>query len=238
MAHAEASKNPFARRPRPWYKRATAAFHYPQGGIPQARVKPRQVDCGPLMLSFLEPSAAYGESGDKTVLDRVSLDAGAFTGVNYDDRRAYHKTIELAISNWIYHLPRWRLSRLIPIPGLNPPYAVITAYWQLEQVKHGIRLKLDDMAMLEDYLRHDYTAYFESEGGRNWKMREEAYSGKTITGVPRPQYQIDDIIENHTLSPPPQLRAADLQRHPLAALSLGAPASHTKCPQLHHDLAA
>lgn len=158
------------------------------------------MDCGPFVLSFLEPAAAFGEGMGKPDPDRVSLEADAFAGTAIDDSRAYHRTIDLASSNWIYHLPRWHTDRFIP--GPNPPYAVITACWQLEHVKHGIRLKLDDMVMLEDYLRHDYTAYFESEGGPNWKVRDEAYKGKTISGAPLPQYQIDDIIEYRTLSPP------------------------------------
>ncbi len=191
---------PIQRRPQPWYKRVTAAFRAPQGGIPAARVIPRRVDCGPFILSFLEPSADFGEGMGTPDPDNVNLDDGAFTGTNLDDSRAYHQIIKLATSNWIYHLPRWHRSRIYPVP--HPPYAVITAHWQLERVKHGIQLKPNEVTLLEDYLRHDYTAYMESEGGPNWQVRDNAYKGNTIGGDPLPQYQIDDIVSNGLLSPP------------------------------------
>lgn len=91
-------------------------------------------------------------------------------------------------------------SRLLPIP--HEPYAVITAHWRLELVKHDIQLKLDDMHMLENYLRHDYVSYLESEEGPNWKVREEAYNGTTLSGDPLPQYRIDDILKNRLQNPP------------------------------------
>lgn len=189
---------PFARRPHPWYKRATAAFHAPQGGIPVANVISRQVDCESLILSFLEPSSAFGESSPDP--EHVGLGDDAFIGTNLSDWRTYHQTVQLGISNWVYQLPRWHSSRIFPVP--HPPYAVITAYWQLERVKHGIRLKPNDTSALEEYLQHDYVAYLESEGGPNWKVRDEAYNGKTIAGDPLPQYQIDDIVKCHLRSPP------------------------------------
>lgn len=188
----------FARRPRPWYKQATAGFLHPQGGIPTARVVPREVDCGPFILSFLEPSSAFAESTED--LDRVSLDADAFSRANLGDWRAFHRTIELGISNWVYQLPRWDTKRILPIP--HPPYAVITAYWQLERVKHDIQLEPDNMGMLEDYLQHDYISYLESEGGPNWKVRDDAYNGKTLLGDPNPQHEIDDILECYLQNPP------------------------------------
>lgn len=191
---------PFKRRPLPWYKRATAAFNAPRGGVPAAPVVPRRIDCGPFILSFLEPAAAFGEGMGTPDPDQVNLDAGAFTPTEAPNARANHRAIWLGISNWIYHLPRWHSSRIFPVP--HPPYAVITAHWQLERVKHDIQLKHDDMAMLEDYLRHDYVAYLESEGGPNWKLRDETYKGKTISGAPLPQYQIDDILAAHLKSPP------------------------------------
>jgi hypothetical protein len=200
MSKSPAPTTPFKRCPQPWYKRVTAAFHAAQGGIPIARVLPRQIDCGQFILGFLEPSAAFGEGMGTPDPDHVNLDAGNFTGTNLSDFRAYHRTINLATSNWIYHMPRWHSSRILPLP--NPPYAVITAHWQLERVKHDIQLKPDDMAMLEDYLRHDYVAYLESEGGPNWKLRDETYKGKTISGAPLPQYQIDDILAAGLQSPP------------------------------------
>ncbi|WP_426690487.1 hypothetical protein [Rhodanobacter ginsengiterrae] len=200
MTKHPVSAAPFKRPPRPWYKRATAAFHAPQGGIPVAGVIPRQVDCGSFILRFLEPSAAFGEGMGTPDSDRVSLDTNAFKESNLSDSRTYHPMIKLGLSNWIYHLPRWHSSRFYPVP--HPPYAVITAHWQLERVKHDIQLKPDDTTLLEDYLRHDYTAYLESEGGPNWKVRDEAFNGKTITGDPLPQYQIDHIIENGLLAPP------------------------------------
>ena len=132
--------------------------------------------------------------------DHVSLDDSAFTETDLNDSRACHKTIRLGLSNWIYHLPRWHSSRVYPVP--HPPYAIITAHWQFERVKHGIQLRPDDTSMLESYLRHDYTAYLESEGGPNWKVREKAYKGKTIVGDPLPQYQIDDILECDLWAPP------------------------------------
>ncbi len=191
---------PFQRRPRPWYKRVTAAFRAPQGGIPMTQVKPRRVDCGPFTLSFLQPSAAFGEGMGTPDPDNVNLDNDAFTETNISNSRAYHRIINLATTNWIYHLPRWHGSRIYPVP--HPPYAVITAHWQLERVKHGIRLKPDDTTLLENYLRHDYVAYLESEGGPNWKVRDDAYKGKTISGAPLPQYQIDDILESSLRTPP------------------------------------
>ncbi len=200
MTRPPVPTTPFKRRPQPWYKRATAAFHAPQGGIPVARAIPRRVDCGPLTLTFLDPSAAFGEGMGMPDPDHVSLDDGSFTGTNLGDSRTYHKTIELAISNWIYHLPRWHSTRIYPVP--HPPYAVITAHWQLERVKHDIQLQPGDMAMLEDYLRHDYVAYLESEGGPNWKVREDAYNGKTISGAPLPQYRVDEDIAYGLLTPP------------------------------------
>lgn len=191
---------PFERRPQPWYKRVTAAFNAPRGGVPAAAVVPRRIDCGPFVLSFLEPAAAFGEGMGTPDPDHVNLDANGFTPTEAPNARANHQAIWLGISNWIYHLPRWHSSRIFPVP--HPPYAVITAHWQLERVKHDIQLKPDDMAMLEDYLRHDYVAYLESEGGPNWKVRAEAYNGKTLGGDPLPQYRIDEDIAYGLLSPP------------------------------------
>ncbi|CAM0997191.1 TIGR04255 family protein [Rhodanobacter sp. Root179] len=198
MSKSSPPTTSFKRRPQPWYKRLTLALSAPQGGIPVARVMPRQTDCGPFVLSFVEPSAAFGES--EAGPDSVNLDAMNFIGASLGEWRACHRTIELGISNWIYHLPRLHSSRIYPVP--HPPYAIITAYWQLERVKHDIQLQPDDMAMLEDYLRHDYIAFLESEGGPNWKLRDETYKGKTIGGSPLPQYQIDDILAAHLKSPP------------------------------------
>jgi hypothetical protein len=100
----------------------------------------------------------------------------------------------------MYHLPRLDTSRIWPAP--IEPYAVITAHWRLELVKHDIRLKLDDMTILEDYLRHDYISYLESEGGPNWKVREDACNGTLLNGDPRPQYRIEHILENRLQSAP------------------------------------
>ena len=200
MTKRPAPTAPFQRRTKPWYKRVTAAFHAPQGGIPAARAKPRRVDCGPFTLSFLQPSAAFGEGMGTPDPDNVILDDAAFTGMNISNARAYHRIINLATSNWIYHLPRRHSSRIYPVP--HPPYAVITAHWRLERVKHGIQLAPHDLTMLEDYLRHDYTAYMESEGGPNWQVRDKAYKGKTISGDPLPQYRIDEDIAYGLLTPP------------------------------------
>ncbi|WEN14270.1 hypothetical protein PY254_13620 [Rhodanobacter sp. AS-Z3] len=198
MTHFPVPNAPFARKPWPWYKRVTAAFTAPQGGIPTARAIPRQVDCGPFILAFLEPSSAFGETIGAA--DSVSLGEDAFTGTNLSDWRSYHKTIKLAVSNWVYQLPRWNIARLFPVP--HPPYAIITAYWQLERVKHGIQLDPENVAMLEDYLRHDYVSYLDSEGGPNWQLRDQTYRGKTISGDPLPQYQIDNILDNSLQRPP------------------------------------
>lgn len=193
---------PFRRRPRSWYSRATAAFCQPQGGLPAANAKPQKVDCGPFVLTYLAPSAAFGEGMgvDTPSLRQISLDTAAFRGTNLGSARAEHETIDLGVSNWIYHLPRWHTSRLFPIP--HPPYAIITAYWQLERVKHGIQLRLEDMNMLEDYLRHDYISHLESENGPNWRTRKEARGEKTLGGDPLPQYRIDDILRCSLLDPP------------------------------------
>jgi hypothetical protein len=200
MSKPPAPTTPFKRRPQPWYKRVTSALNAPRGGVTGAPVVPRRIDCGPFVLSFLEPAATFGEGMGTPDPDEVNLDAGAFTLTEAPNARANHQVIWLGISNWIYHLPRWHSSRIFPVP--HPPYAVITAHWQLERVKHDIQLKPDDMAMLEDYLRHGYVAYLESEGGPNWKVREDAYNGKTLGGDPLPQYRIDEDIAYGLLSPP------------------------------------
>jgi hypothetical protein len=132
--------------------------------------------------------------------DQVILNDSEFGISRLSEPRTYHPIIKLAVSNWAYQQPRWLFSRLFPFE--HPPYAITTAHWQLERVKHGIQLVPGDSVMLEDYLRHDYTAYLESEGGPNWKLREETYNGKTITGDPLPQYQIDDILRCHLQTPP------------------------------------
>ena len=198
MAKPTTPVHPFARRPAPWYRRLTAPFHAPQGGPPSAEVIPHRVDCGSLILSFPEPLSVYGPGPADP--DRVGLDDSEFVISELAGIRTGHPVIELAVTTWAYHQPRWHIDRFIP--GPNPPYAVIRAYWQLERVKHGIRLKPGDSVMLEDYLRHDYIAYLESEGGPNWKVRDDAYKGKLLSGAPLPQYRIDELIASRSWSPP------------------------------------
>lgn len=198
MTKSTTPAHPFARRPPPWYRRLMAPFHAPQGGPPVAEVIPHRVDCGSLILSFPEPLSVYGPGSADP--DRVGLDDSEFVISELAGTRTGHPAIELAVTTWAYHQPRWLFSRLFPIP--HPPYAVITAHWQLERVKHGIQLRPGDSAMLEDYLRHDYIAYLESEGGPNWKVRDDAYKGKTLGGDPWPQYRIDYEIEHGLWSPP------------------------------------
>lgn len=198
MAKHTTPAHPFARRPPSWYRRLTAAFHAPQGGPPVAEVVPHRVDCGALILSFPEPLSIYGPGPADP--ERVVLDESEFAISELAGIRTYHPVIELALTTWVYHLPRWHYARALPIP--LPPYAVITAHWQLERVKHGIRLTPGDNATLEDYLRHDYIAHLESEGGHNWKVCDEAYKGKLLGGDPLPQYRIDELIASRLWSPP------------------------------------
>lgn len=200
MTKRATSSSTFARKPRPWYKRATAAFRDPRGGIPVARVIHREVDCGPFIVTFLEPSSAFGDGMGTPDSVQVSLQPDTFTVTNLGTARAGHQAVDLGVSNWIYGLPRWQLSRILPVP--HPPYAVITAHWQLERVKHGIQIDRCDLKMLEDYMRHDYTSHLESEGGFNWNMRKEAHSEKTLSGAPLSQSRIDDTLRYSLLNPP------------------------------------
>lgn len=205
MAKSTASDPRFARRARPWHNRVTAFFNAAQGGIPIARALPRRIDCEAFVLTFLKPEAAFGEGLGEGEPARVSLKPEDFKVGELASARAGHPSISLGLSNWIYHLPRWHTSRILPVS--HPPYAVVTAEWQLEHVKHDIRLVPGDTHMLEDYLRHDYMSYLESEGGPNWRVREEACKGDTLGGDPLPSYRVDDFLENNLRSPPQDYEA-------------------------------
>lgn len=200
MTKSKKAAAPFDNKDRPWYKRATTALLAPQGGIPTAGAIYRRVDCGPFILDFIEPRAAFGEDIGSPDAGQISLNPDAFEVTDLGMARADHPTIELGASNWIYRLPRLHSSRIFPVQ--HPPYAVITAHWRLERVKHGIKLNLDSMNMLEDYLRHDYISHLESEGGFNWNTRREVCARKTLSGATLSQARIDDMLRYRLLEPP------------------------------------
>lgn len=125
------------------------------------------VDCGRVQVEFFLPEASFGS--DDGYPDHINLAHDAFNDISRGDKRTQHEIIKLGISNWKYGRPRLQPSRFLPVP--QDPYVIVTAYWQLERVKNDIALETGNTEMLEQYLKDDYHAYLESEGGRNWKIR-------------------------------------------------------------------
>lgn len=158
----------------------------------------QRVDCGHLEAEFYCPRAAMGHSDDYP--EEVDLNNDRLFDRTNIDERTSHKLLKLAGSNWGYAPPRLHLSRFLPVP--QEPYIIVTAFWNLERVKNGIQLDVGNMEMLEQYLRDDYYAFLESEGGHNWTVRKNEYEEMGPSGRNAPQEVIDSFIAAQIHTPP------------------------------------
>lgn len=182
----------YRRGPQPFLKRLaqplTAPFKQIQGGPALEHCAHRVVDCGTVDVEFFLPAPSFG--GGTRFPEKLDLDNPPQMEPSIGDQRTAHKVIDLGVSNWKYGRPKLELSRFLPIP--QEPYVVVTAFWQLEQIKNNIQLPVGNAQLLEQYLRDDYHSHLESVGGINWKIRTETQA--EFEGRGRPQQFIDKDI--------------------------------------------
>jgi hypothetical protein len=168
------------------------------------------VDCGPLDVEFYMPRAAIG--GNQAYPREVNVNReSAFVKSGVKQDRTNHYVCELGVSNWAYREPKLSANKLLPIP--REPYVIVTAYWQLERVKNGIQLQVANTEMLEQYLRDDYFAHLESEGGHNWKVRKNEYEEMGPQGRNAPQEVIESFIATQSWSPPQAYKLLNFNGH-------------------------
>lgn len=174
----------------------TAPFKDVLGGPALEHCAHRHVHCGTVDVEFFLPAPSFG--GGTQFPDRVDLSDESRLDASLGDLRTAHRVIELGVSNWKYGRPRLELSRFLPVP--QEPYVIVTAFWQLERIKNDIQLEVGNTSLLEQYLRDDYHAYLETEGGMNWKIRTGTQA--EFEGRGRPQRFIDQDIAVQLLDPP------------------------------------
>ncbi len=76
--------------------------------------------------------------------------------------------------------------------------------------ENSIQLEIGNIAMLERYLRDDYVAYLESEGGRNWRTRKRINEEHGPSGRNSSQDLIDSFIDSWLWEAPSTYTALDL----------------------------
>lgn len=157
----------------------------------------QHVDCGSVDIDFFLPRAYFGTGSRPSRIDLE--DEKSFSG-RASKERAEHAYAKIGGSNWSYYGPFWDIKRYLPIP--QGPYAIITPIWQIERVKHGMRLDVGDMGGLERYLREDYELFLESEGGRNWELRRDVKEEFKTMHPEDAQAIIDYQLKHMLLSPP------------------------------------
>lgn len=188
-------KQPLARR---LVQPFVAPFREKQGGAALDECEHRQVDCGTCTLEFYLPKPRFGVGpGDP---DTVNLDRDESFPESAGEKRTDHAMVCLGASNWNYSRPKFEVTRLLPIP--QEPYVTVTAVWQLERVKNGIQLESGNLNQLEQYLRDDYYAFLESEGGDNWEIRKEIQQDLGARGRGWSQEEIDDEIAPQLIAAP------------------------------------
>jgi hypothetical protein len=168
----------------------TAPFTDVLGGPNLNNCTYHHVACGSLDIEFFRPHAAWG-ARDGYPRHVLLNDDAVFDRDDCDDRTGHH-FLKLGGSNWTYREPKLAANKLLPIP--REPYVIVTAYWQLERVKNGIQLQVANTEMLEQYLRDDYFAHLESEGGKNWETRKKFHEEYGPNGRNSPQEMIDSFI--------------------------------------------
>lgn len=173
-----------------------APFREILGGPALEHCTHRLVDCGPVRVEFFLPDADFGS--DDGYPDAINLATDSFTDISRADKRTNHQIIKLGVSNWKYGRPKLEMSRFLPIP--QEPYVIITAYWQLEQIKSNIRLEVGNTALLEQYLHDDFVSHLENEGGLNWKVRTRTQAEMEPRGWD--QESIDDKVAGQLFDPP------------------------------------
>jgi len=159
----------------------------------------RHVDCGPVEVDFFEPRAYFGDGSAPTSVDLN--DDKTFNRETYDERTK-HAFVRLGGSNWSYYSPIWDINRYLPVP--QHPYAIITTLWQIERVKGNHILEIGNTTALEDYLRRDYESFLESEGGRNWELRQKFQKEywKDYVEPEEAQAFVNGQLKHVLLSPP------------------------------------
>jgi len=189
----------YRRTPHSFLKRLTHPFIAPfkevLGGPNFEHCDHRRVDCGVVDVEFYLPIASFGSESKFPMSVDLSNNPTLETAYEY---RSEHDILRLGATNWNYGRPRLEPTRFLPIP--KDPYVIVTTSWQLERIKNSLRLEVGNTAMLEQYLRDDYYAHLESEGGRNWKIRAETQAELEPRGWD--QESIDEQIAIQLFDPP------------------------------------
>lgn len=173
-----------------------APFKEILGGPALEHCAHRLVDCGTVDVEFFLPAPSFG--GGTRFPDKLDLNNPPPMETTIGDPRTGHEVIDMGVSNWKYGRPKLELSRFLPIP--QEPYVIVTAFWQLERIKNGIQLEVENTELLEQYLHDDYDAYMENEGGLNWKVRTRTQKEMEPRGWD--QESIDEEIAIQLFDPP------------------------------------
>ena len=173
----------------------TAPFREILGGPDLNHCAHRKVNCGVVDVEFFLPAASFGGEAEYPAnVDLKNIPAPE-TAYEY---RTEHDILRLGVTNWKYGRPKLEPTRFLPIP--QEPYVIVTTSWQLERVKNGLALEVGNTAILEQYLKDDYYAHLESEGGRNWKIRTRTQTELEPRGWDRES--IDEQIAAQLFTPP------------------------------------